>query len=127
MKRVYIASPYSHKEKSTENMRFEIATRWIASLQYHNKDIAFIAPITQSHTFKQFEPRLGGSFEEWREIDLCFIDGCHEVWVLGMDGVHESIGVKEEIAHAKKHGIPVYFLTDVKGLDLKIQDDRGIL
>jgi len=110
LKKVYLASPYSHANHAIEQMRFDMVTRLGAKLQTENKNVAFIAPITQSHTFKQYEPSLGGAFSEWKDIDLTYISICDEVWVLMMNGWKESVGVTAEIQFAEDNNIPVKYL-----------------
>lgn len=106
MKLIYLASPYSHKDRQIEKFRYKEITRIAAKL--HKKyPYAFILPITQSHELKNWEPSLGGSFVKWRDRDLHFISKSDEVWVVLMEGWLESIGVQAEIEFAKECNIPV--------------------
>ena len=55
----------------------------------------------------------------WKHIDFFWIDVCDGVWVLvpheGIDKIHKSKGVNEEIAYAEEIGIPVKYVTIKKG------------
>lgn len=109
MKMIYLASPYSHKSRRVENKRFKEVTRVAAELisEYGH---SFILPITQSYQLVKIKPELGGSFANWKKIDLHFVSKCDEVWVVTMDGWKESIGVQAEIEFAKKKGINIWFI-----------------
>ncbi len=109
LKLIYIASPYSHKDKAIENYRYKEITR-IAAKLHKRYDHAFILPITQSYQVNTWEPSLGGSFSKWRDRDLLFISKSDEVWVVMLEGWQESIGVKAEIAFATENLIPIQFI-----------------
>jgi nucleoside 2-deoxyribosyltransferase len=107
---IYLASPYSLKDKDIEEFRYHEISRIAAKL--HMKfPHAFILPITQSHKLKLYEPKLGGTFAKWRDRDLLFIDKSDEVWVVMLDGWKDSIGVTAEIDHAHKTGKPVKYIN----------------
>jgi hypothetical protein len=110
VKLIYLASPYSHKNRSMEYKRFYEIT-FIAAQLISKYGHAMFLPITQSHVLKDIEPHLfGTSFEFWKDIDLSAIDHSDEVWVVKLDGWKESIGVCAEIAHAKASKIPVKYV-----------------
>lgn len=107
---VYIASPFSSTNKAVERFRYNEVTRISAKL-YYKYPHAFILPITQSYQLKKHEPRLGGSFARWRDVDLKFISVSDEVWVVMLDGWKDSIGVIAEIEYANKIGKIVRYLN----------------
>lgn len=111
MKMIYLASPYSHPLKVVEAMRYDQITRVAAYLIAEHGHAMFL-PITQSHNLKDWDERLTGtSFAHWKDIDLCAIDHCDEVWVVKMVGWKESVGVQAEIDHAKLTGKPIKYIN----------------
>ncbi len=109
VKRVYLASPYSHKDKKVEAKRFKEINKTAAKL-HEMYTHAFIMPITQSHVMRQYNKKLGTSFERWKDRDLAFIDGCHEVWITVMEGWAESKGVTAELLYAQKKNKVIRYL-----------------
>jgi hypothetical protein len=111
MKMIYLASPYSHPDKAVEAFRYIVVTK-IAAYLIAEHNVAMFLPITQSHTLKDHELRLKGTtFAAWRDIDLCAIDHCDEVWVVKMKGWKESVGVTAEIDHAKLTNKPIKYIN----------------
>src|SRR5574338_41833 len=116
-KLVYIASPFScntsnkSMKKRVEEHRYEMITYIAAELKMkYGSTHSFILPITQSYNLCKAEPKLQGSFEQWKEDDLLYISKCDEMWVVQMDGWNKSIGVKAEIDHAQSLGLPVKYI-----------------
>ena len=105
MKKIYLASPYSHPDKSVRENRFRAACK-AASLLMVQGYLVF-SPIAHSHTIAQYlDNHLDLDF--WLEIDLSFLDSwADEMWILCIPGWWESKGIRREIEHAKKHGIHV--------------------
>lgn len=121
MKLVYIASPYTYKSrfkllrKFIEWLRYYQVTKVIGYLQDKHPNIAFIAPITQSHQTAKFMKNKNGEFSYWKNIDFKYIRQCNELWVIALNGWTESLGVKEEINYAAKQRLKIkYFdLNDI--------------
>jgi len=117
MKLIYLASPYSDKDPKVQTSRYKLITKVAAYLTL-NTGNCFFLPITQSYQLVKMIPALGGSFANWRDIDLYAISKSDEVWVVTMDGWKESVGVTAEIKFAIKSGIPVkYFDVEGKQID----------
>lgn len=108
-KLIYLASPYSHRSKRVEQSRYREINR-IAAALHTTYDHAFILPITQSHILRKYEDSLGTTFKAWCERDLRFIKACDEVWVVKLKGWDTSVGIKAEIAFAKKLKIKVRYI-----------------
>lgn len=102
MKMVYVASPYSHKNFFVRLHRFYKITK-IAALLYKKYRICMFLPITQSALMQFLVPSIGGTFAEWKDVDLAAIDRCDEVWVIMMKGWNKSIGVLAEIEYASRN------------------------
>lgn len=115
-KGIYIASPYSHKYA----IRMREREEWINSIAaklHVIYDYLFFLPITQSAPLQRKQPSLGGCFAKWKKRDLEAIRRMDEVWVVTLPGWDKSVGVKAEIAYAKKYKKPVYYIDPItKGL-----------
>lgn len=112
MKLIYLASPYSHKDKLIQDSREKEITYIASELQLLYPEHAFFLPITQSAALVKVNDKLTGSFEQWKKIDLFLIEHkVDEVWVVMMDGWGKSIGVQEEIHIAKQFKKPLFFVT----------------
>lgn len=106
----YLASPYSHKNKSIRYKRFiDITT--IAAKLFNEGHILF-CPITQSHNLAD-TGMLEGSWEFWERVDLAFLAKSEELYVVTMDGWKESVGVGAEIDFAIKNNIPVKYVDPI--------------
>lgn len=94
--KVYIASPYT-KGDTALNVKLQLDTFDILM----DKGYLPFAPL-YSHFQHMAHPR---PYEDWLNYDLEWVLVCD--CVLRLDG--ESSGADREVAHAKKHGIPVYY------------------
>lgn len=113
MRLIYLASPYSHKEKLIQEHRYKLITHVAARLT-HQHGYAMFLPITQSHQLVEALPtQLSGTFQKWQDIDLYMVEKADELWVCTMPGWRESVGVTAEIEHAKTLGKPIYYIDDV--------------
>lgn len=108
---IYLASPYTHPDKDVETQRYERITKIAADLTVQHGHCFFL-PIVTSHQMVLVDSRLKGSFDNWRDIDLCALDHSDELWVVKMPYWKDSTGVQAEIAYAKEAGIPIRFLED---------------
>lgn len=107
MKHIYVASPYSSKDREFMYERAESAMKFIA-YWYNNKPneyvmispIAYMAPAERAYG-------LPGTWEFWSKIDMSIIERSDELWVLMLPGVGSSIGVRAEIKYAQEIGKPV--------------------
>lgn len=108
----YLASPYSHPDKETQDHRYLEVSRVAARLikEYHLK---LILPITTSHALRAVDPGLGTSWTAWEALDIELVKRSDVLLVVNMPGVSESIGVQAEINVAQNHGIPVLVIDPV--------------
>lgn len=109
MKLIYLASPFSHKDKNIEESRFKDITL-IAALLEKKYGYAMFLPITQSYAMVKMVPSLGGEFKSWEKIDLFMVGKSDELWVVKLEGWENSKGVKAEIKHANKIVIPIKYI-----------------
>ncbi len=117
-KMIYLASPYSHRDKAIQAERYCTITK-IAGFLTHKYRHTFFLPITQSHNMAKFyAPLKNGTFKAWKDIDYLAIRHCEEVWVVVLPGWDTSTGVTAEIKYAKRHKIPVHYVAENAGVFL---------
>ena len=104
---IYLASPYSHQDSGVREERYRLACATAATL-IENGAIVF-SPIAHSHGIAFFM-RQSESFEFWSKFDLEMLAHCAVLLVLTIPGWESSLGIKAEIAEARRLGIPVYHL-----------------
>jgi len=108
MKKIYLASPYSHPDKAVCNDRFRAACKAAAKLMQDGYNV--FSPIAHSRPIAQY---IGNHLDHgfWLEQDLSFLNSwADEMWVLMVDGWQESEGIAAEIMHAEKIGLPVKYI-----------------
>ena len=124
---VYLAVPYTHKQKKVMKERFRVVTLASAILVKKYAQPNF-SPITQSH-LQAKAGNIPGNWDFWKFVDTLFVKRLDELWVLMIPGWLESTGVQAEIKIAKKAGIPIKYLmfeetteeiTFYKEIDLEI-------
>ena len=92
-KLVYLATPYSHENKSVEWQRYEVVTRVAARLM--ERGIFVYSPITHCHPMTLHAP-LPGNWDFWKEFDTIFLEMCQVMVIVKQDGWQDSKGVKAE-------------------------------
>ena len=113
---IYLASPYSHRDAAVRRRRFLAACRAAAAMLA--KGLMVYSPIVHS------TPIAACGLDDmdhdfWMHVDRPYLEWCHMVMVLTLDGWRESRGVNIEIAQARSMGKPVSFICPV---DLGIAD-----
>lgn len=104
----YLASPYSHKDKSVQKKRAEDATEVAVKLLHH--DIFVFAPIPYNEPWEKYN--LPGDWGFWTDFDKSFVHRCDGgLIVLMLDGWDKSVGVTAEIEFAKQLNRPIYYAT----------------
>ncbi len=96
MSKIYLATPYSHKDPAVRQARFEAVTKAAGELIAQGHHV--FSPITHSHPIALAHPDMPTHHEYWRKFNESMIDWCDEVRV--MPGWEESIGVTAEILYA---------------------------
>jgi len=105
---IYLASPFSHPDPAVRRRRFKAAARATARLLLAGVDafspVVHSAPVAacglddMDHTF-------------WMRVDRPYLEWCHMVMVLTLDGWRESRGVHVEIAQARGMNKPICFIA----------------
>jgi len=104
--RVYLASPYSHKDAAVRAARFDAVCDVTAMLL--DDGLAVYSPILQGHTVV---PKLLHREDDhgfWMGACLPFIESCDMVGILTINGWRESKGVAMEVLLAMSMGIRVF-------------------
>ncbi len=103
----YLASPYSHTDRSVMEKRAEQATK--AAVDLLNKGIFVFAPIPYNAPWEKYN--LPFQWDFWAEFDKAFVSRMDAVVVLQLEGWDKSVGVAAEVEFAKENCIPVYYLS----------------
>jgi hypothetical protein len=107
---VYLASPYTHKDKSKWTERFHAAVDCMGWLMNNIKNGQyFYSPIAHTHPIAE-RCTLPIEWEFWAHFDECILSRCSEMWILTIPGFTISTGVKAEREICKKFGVPVRFV-----------------
>ena len=102
---IYLASPYTHPvsfvrfERYVEAMK---ATRWLMAHHY-----SVISPIVHCHLIAH-EFDLPKDAEFWKHYNHGLLRRAENLYILGIDGWGASAGIKDEIAFAAHHKIPMF-------------------
>lgn len=110
MKLVYLASPYTHKDKFIMELRASLMECLTAQFQVEFSDThTFLSPIVHGHNMVKTKEgqKLPPTWDYWKPHDLNILQRCDELWVVCMNGWKESIGVQEELQFAKDNNIPI--------------------
>ncbi len=107
---VYLASPYTHPDKSVEKDRFEQMVGVWVNLANNHPDLYFFSPILHSHSIA-VHGGAPGNWEFWAGFDRLLISKCQEMWVVCLDGVEKSVGVSAEKQIAQDMGLPIRYVN----------------
>lgn len=98
MIKIYLASPYTHPDKSIKAQRFESVNKKAAELM--NRGYCVFSPISMTHPIA-IAKDLPGHWEFWEKQDKPFIEWCDEFHIYCLPGWRESKGIKAEFEIAK--------------------------
>lgn len=104
---IYLASPYSHPDKTVEEKRFSDVCI-LTGMLMEQGNVVF-SPIAHGHPIAQHYG-LPTDWKYWEKFATEYIQRSDEVKVAMMPGWEESKGVTAEIAIANELGIPVTYL-----------------
>lgn len=103
-KLIYLACPYTHKDPTIREHRFEIANAVAAKLMASG--LFVFSPISHTHPIA-CAGELPKNWEFWKGYDEIMLSKCDVFLVINIPGWKESVGVQAEIALANEYGIPV--------------------
>ena len=115
---IYLASPYSHKDKSVQEGRFDSVCEATARLMCSGQHV--FSPIAHGHSVARFG--LPGEFDYWKAYCVNTLLRCDALIVLMLSGWSESVGVQYEIDLAKEHNIPVRFINLAENIEWEYVD-----
>jgi len=101
---VFIASPFTHKYREVETMRFELACR--AVKEYLMIGVHAISPIVHCYPIAQ-RHNLPGDYSFWRIYTKTLLKACSAMRVLQLPGWFNSTGISQEVAYANRFKIPM--------------------
>jgi nucleoside 2-deoxyribosyltransferase len=108
VKRIYLASPYSHPDPNIMKLRVDFAAQAAAYLLVTTNAVVY-SPIVHSHYVAEYlDNHLDHTF--WLAQDRSHIATCDELVVYQLNGWDKSIGVSWEIGLANGLGIWVSYL-----------------
>jgi hypothetical protein len=111
---IYVSSPYTHRDKGVEQVRFQHVEKFTARLlanRYHA-----YSPIVHCHELA-VKFALPTDAKYWQKYNEAFLVRCSHVWVYKIEGWDVSKGVKFEIDFAEQNYIPVRYFEFEGDLD----------
>lgn len=107
--KIYLATPYSHKDKKVRLARFNAVNKKAGELMLQGYVV--FSPISHSHPIAlTMESDKVCNLDFWMLQDLPFLDWADELWVLQLDGWDMSKGVNAEIKKMQGIEKPVRFI-----------------
>ena len=116
---VYLAAPYSHQNPGVRARRLERINRYTAKLIRGGVTVFSLITYTGALAEKDGLP---GDWAFWKGLDEAFLRMCRVVYVLGLPGWKQSVGVAAEIALARELGMPVFLVDAGSGGVVPIAD-----
>ena len=108
MKKIYLACPYSHKDKKVRLKRVEQANKKAAELMEEGHLV--FSPLSHSHPISEYCNVDPMDHDFWLRQDLWILRGvCDELHVLCLEGWSDSKGVQAEVKVAEDFGMNIYF------------------
>lgn len=104
---IYIAVPYSHKDRNILKERL-IKVSAFAGMLIKAGNLVY-SPISQTALMSEYA-NIPSEYEVWKELDRFFIEHSDIMFVLMLDGWEVSIGVTDEIAIATQSGKPIIYI-----------------
>jgi hypothetical protein len=106
---IYLAAPYSHKNKDVMIERFLRINKVAAKLMAQGNYI--FSPISHTHPIAE-AGELPRGWEFWKGYDEEMISHCSSLYVLTLEGWQESTGVNAEVELAAVWEIPISFIDE---------------
>lgn len=106
-KLIYLASPFSHKDKGIQKLRWALVS--YVGAQLVNEGHHIFGPITESYTYTQFGVD-GSEWEFWEAHDKLMLKKCDELWIVMIKGWETSVGVGAEMDYANANNMPIKYI-----------------
>jgi hypothetical protein len=104
---IYLAYPYSHPNQEVRRARFQAANH-AAGLLMKEGHFVF-SPISHTHPIAEAGD-LPTGWEFWEGFDRAYLQHCHRIIVLRIEGWEQSVGVQAEIAIATEMGLIIDYI-----------------
>lgn len=98
---IYLASPYTHKSKFIQELRYRATRENVARLM--NLGEVVFSPIVHCHWISEIH-NMPGDFNFWKNYDECLITNFPRFGILKLPGFRESEGIHNELHFAKGLG-----------------------
>ena len=115
---IYLASPYTHEDKTLRRKRYQQALHLCATLIKNH--VPIYSPIVHFHNIAELF-NLPPNFEFWKDHNENMILRSNGIWVYTMEGWLTSKGVQHEISFAKENNITIaYIKLDPDGQNFRL-------
>lgn len=105
---IYLATPYSHHDRTVVQYRVDRVTAYAATL--HSMGVLVYSPVTHGHQLANVEPTIKTDAESWIAHNLYMLKRCNQLLVLGYPReIGISQGCQTEIKFAQENDIPVTY------------------
>lgn len=105
---IYVASPYTHKNKEVMQQRYEDVSKFCyLAVQ---KGYFVYSPIVHWHPIAE-KYGLPKAVEWWRQLNEDMLQVCKQLWILMLDEWEFSSGIKSEIIFAGRRRIQITYFT----------------
>lgn len=98
MKKIYLACPYTHKDKKVRDKRVRTVSKKAAEL-IEQGNIVF-SPLSHSERISKYCKADPCDQKFWLNQCLWIIDHCDEFHIFCIEGWRESKGIREELKRA---------------------------
>lgn len=106
---IYLASPYSHPDRSVVIKRYELVCKVAAVLI--NRGLFVWSPIAQTHvTATHYAMPTDAEF--WKAYNFDFMRRSDAIYILTIDGWQQSKGVAMEIEFARYNHMELRFVNE---------------
>lgn len=114
MRKIFLACPYGHADKTVVEQRFEISN--IVAAQIIRNRAAIFSQVSMSHPINRHLTNLdkAGIASLWTPVDAVFMGAMEELIVVDVPGWQESAGVAREIDFFKARNRRVSLWSEVK-------------
>ena len=127
---VYLASPFNHPTEAVRRLRYQEVRS--ATKHFLDQGLYVYSPIV--HNYHIDLPHRDWSF--WKLYDFATIRRMERLWILALDGVESSVGVKEEldlaldlgkivgVVNPKTYEVKEYMPLDTSSLSQYLEDQK---
>ena len=110
----YLASPYTHKDPTVRQQRYEEVQYYTGLFVLNNLHI--FSPIVHSHDLA-VKYALPVDITFWKDYCEAMLQPALAIWVLQLPGWDDSNGIKSEIEFAMANKIPISYVDPLKPYD----------